>query len=408
MTLPHESKFKSFFADAGWLNARRLIAYPRIFVTLYVIAIVIVLAVSSGGVVFNKPVGTDFLMMWTSGKMVNEGRAAEAYDYKKQLEAQATALPWKQEAKDIPFYAWLYPPMFLCVAALLAFLPYLAALAVWQLSTLPAYLLAVRGIVKEKGAMMAALGFPGVFVNLGHGHNGFLSAGLFGGALLFMEKRPYVAGALLGLLAYKPQFGLLVPLALLAGWEWRAIVAATITVLLTAAASCRAFGIETWRAFFESLSLTRGFILEAGPTGWEKIQSVFAASRMLGLGVAPAYVAQAIFALAAAIVVWMAWRQKDAGLRGAALVLGTLMATPYVLDYDMVMLALPIAFMAAIGLKDGFRRWEKIILAAAWLLPLVSRITGKFIGVPLAPFVMGLLLWVVYRRLRPGRPLPAV
>lgn len=395
-----DTKFKSFFAEAGWLNRRRLIAYPRIFVTLYAIAIVIVLAAANGGVVINKPVGTDFLMMWTSGKMVNEGRPAEAYDYKKQSDVQRTALPWKQEAKDIPFYAWLYPPMFLIVAALLAYLPYLAALAVWQFSTLPLYLAAVRGIVKEKGAMMAALAFPGVFVNLGHGHNGFLSAGLFGGALLFMEKRPYVAGALLGLLAYKPQFGLLVPVALLAGREWRAIVAASITVSLTAAASCYAFGIETWHAFLESLSLTRGFILEEGPTGWEKIQSVFAALRMLGLGIAPAYVAQGIFALAAAVVVWMAWRQKDAGLRGAALVLGTLMATPYVLDYDMVMLALPIAFMTAIGLKGGFLRWEKIILASAWLLPLLSRITGKFIGVPLAPFVMALLLWAILRRLR--------
>jgi hypothetical protein len=397
-----DTAFKSFFAEARWLNRRRLMAYPRIFVTLYVIAIVVVLAASNGGIIFNKPVGTDFMMMWTSGKMVDEGRPADAYDYKKQFELQKTALPWKQEEKKIPFFAWLYPPMFLAVAGVLAYLPYLLALAVWQFSTLPLYLLAVHGIVKEKGAMMAALAFPGAFVNLGHGHNGFLSAGLFGGALLLMEKRPYIAGVLLGLLAYKPQFGLLVPIALLAGREWRAIVSAAVTVMLTAAASCWAFGIETWRAFFGSLELTRGFILEEGPTGWEKIQSVFAALRMLGLGIVPAYAAQAVFTLAAAAVVWLAWRQKDNNLRGAALVTGTLMATPYVLDYDMVMLALPIAFMTAIGLKDGFLRWEKIILAAAFLLPLLSRITGKFIGIPLAPVVMCLLLWVILRHLRPS------
>ena len=59
-----------------------------------------------------------------------------------------------------------------------------------------------------------ALAFPAVFVNLGHGHNGFLTAALIGFALLWLDRRPVVAGILFGLLAYKPQFGLMIPLVL--------------------------------------------------------------------------------------------------------------------------------------------------------------------------------------------------
>ena len=56
-----------------------------------------------------------------------------------------------------------------------------------------------------------------MFVNVGHGQNGFLTAALLGGALHWLDRRPWLAGVLIGCLAYKPQFGVLIPVALLAG-----------------------------------------------------------------------------------------------------------------------------------------------------------------------------------------------
>jgi hypothetical protein len=74
------------------------------------------------------------------------------------------------------------------------------------------------------------------------------------------------------------------------------------------------------------------------------------------------------------------------------------MSTPYVFDYDLTILALPIAWLAAKGIREGFLRWEKTILLAAWLLPLLSRTVGKYLHVPPAPLVMALLLAMILRR----------
>ena len=84
--------------------------------------------------------------------------------------------------------------------------------------------------------LLLALAFPAVYVNLAHGQNGFLSAALLGGSLLILDQRPKLAGVLIGLLAYKPQFGVLIPLVLIATGRWTVIAAAAATVLITCAA----------------------------------------------------------------------------------------------------------------------------------------------------------------------------
>ena len=156
------------------------------------------------------------------------------------------------------YYAFQYPPVFLLVAAALAQLPYLPALALWQAATLALYLLAIRAIIVSSPSpgrvgirgdwLLLALAFPAVFINLGHGQNGFLTAALFGGALALLDRRPLVAGVLIGLMIYKPQFGLMIPLVLLATGRWRVIVAAAATVLVLLLLTLAAFGTEVWPA----------------------------------------------------------------------------------------------------------------------------------------------------------------
>lgn len=390
---------REFWRTANWLNQRRLRAYPKIFLALYAITIVLYLSLSTSMVdPLNRPVGTDFMNVWAAGKMANEGRASQAYDWDKHRAVQNAALPW-HKGVDIPYYGWHYPPMFLMVAALLALLPYGGALFMWMAVTLPLYVAAVRKALPTRESLYLALAFPAVFINLGHGQNGFITTALIGGGVMLLNTRPYLAGMLFGLLAYKPQFGILIPVALLMGWRWRAIYAAGMTVVLTALASYKFFGEETWLAFFNSLKLTRGIVLEQGSTGWEKIQSIFSVTRMWGGSVELAYAAQAVFALIAATAVAWAWKQKaDIRLQGAVLVTASLLVTPYILDYDLVALALPVAWIAACGMEKGFRPWEKTLLMAVFLLPLLSRSLGM-LYLPPGPFVMMLLLVMSLRRI---------
>jgi hypothetical protein len=387
-----------FLTQAPWLNETRVTAYARIFVCLYVVAAILYIALSPGLIdPQGKPVGTDFMDVWAAGKLALAGEPAAAYDYARHYEIQRQALPWA-EGQEAPYFGWHYPPLFLLVAAPLALLPYGIALAVWMAATLPAYLAAVRAIIPYRRWLLLALAFPAVFVNLGHGQNGFLTAGLFGGGLLLLEQRPVLAGIFFGLLAYKPQFGLLLPLVLLADRHWRAFAAATTTTLGASLISYAVFGAEVWRAFFSSLRLTRTYVLEQGATGWEKIQSVFAAVRMLGGGIETAYALHAaISVLVTLAVVWVWRRPVGMPLKGAILVTATIMTTPYVLDYDLILLAIPIGLLAVEGLRTGFLNGEKLLLFAVWLLPLVSREIGAA-GIPIAPILLLLLVAAILRR----------
>lgn len=369
----------------------------------------------------NRPLGTDFSNVYAAGTYVLDGEPAKPFD------------PPAQHAREqaifgaaTPFYGWHYPPFFLALAALLATMPYLLALAVWQGTTLAAYVWVIRGILLSpfpagelSGAegtttsplraevktawLLLALAFPAVFINLGHGHNGFLTAALFGGALLVLDRRPVFAGVLFGLLAYKPQFGMLIPLALIASGRWRTVASAAITVIVMTIATTGAFGIDIWAAFLASGRFTRTVVLEAGDTGWHKIQSVFAWARMWGAPVPVAYAAQGVVTLGVAIAVVRVWRGGAAFAdKAAVLLIGTLLATPYSLDYDLMLLAPALAFLAADILRrsaePGPDPWEASLLAALWLMPLVARSLAQLTSIPLAvPLMLATLLFVLRR-----------
>ena len=380
----------------------RLVGYALL--ATFTVAIAILAATSDGpNDVLGRPLGTDFSNVYAAGTYVLEGRPQAPFDPALQLAREKTIF-----GTATPFYGWHYPPFFLFIAALLALMPYVPALLTWQAASIGLYLLTIRAVLVAPGKasttaatdplwLLLALAFPAVFVNLGHGHNGLLTAALFGAALAVLDRRPLLAGVLFGLLAYKPQFGVLIPLVLVATGRWRTVAAATGTVAALAAVTTFAFGLPVWDAFLESTHFTRTVVLESGQTGWHKIQSTFALVRMWGGSVQLAYAVQTVVTLAlAAALVWL-WRLRvDFNLKAAALIVAAILATPYSLDYDMTTLAPAIAFLVVHGLSCGFAPWEKTALAALWLAPLVARgITGATllpVGVPIMAVVLGLVL----------------
>jgi alpha-1,2-mannosyltransferase len=350
-----------------------------------------------------RPLGTDFSNVYAAGTLVVEGRPEAPFDPALQHQREQVIF-----GADTPFYGWHYPPFFLFIAAVLALMPYGLALATWQAVTFALYLLSIRAIVS--GAMVGAavrdplwlllaVGFPAVYVNLGHGHNGFLTAALLGSALLVLDRRPIVSGVLFGLIAYKPQFGLMIPIVLAATGRWRTFAAAGATVAALVLAATAAFGLDIWNAFLTSTLFTRVVVLEAGDTGWYKIQSIFAWTRMWGGTVGIAYAMQAalVTALGAALV-WL-WRSAAAyPLKAAALVIAAMLATPYSLDYDLMMLAPALALLAADGLARGFLSWERTALALLWLMPLVARSVAEWTLLPVGVLMMLAVFALVLRR----------
>jgi hypothetical protein len=299
--------------------------------------------------------------------------------------------------REVPFYGWHYPPFFFLIAVLVAAVPYAWGLSIWLVAGFAAYLAMLRAILPRPETSLVAAAFPAVLVNVGHGQNGFLTAALLGGALHWLDRRPWLAGMLIGLLAYKPQFGVLIPIALLAGGRWRTIGAAATTVAALVAVSFATLGGGIWHAFADSMNFTQTVVLEQGGTGWHK--SIFSAVRMWGGSVPTAYAIQgALLAMLAASLAWL-WHSDAAfELKAAALSVASLLATPYVLDYDLIVLAVAIAFFARHGLSRGFRDFEISLLAAAWIVPLLSRSIAAAASIPLGLLVLLAFYVFVLRR----------
>jgi hypothetical protein len=370
--------------------------YSLILLGLSVLVFAGWIAVSDGLIDRNgQPIGTDFSNVYAAGTLTWQGRSAEAYAPALQHAAEKAVF----DGREVPFYGWHYPPFFFAIAVLVAAVPYAWGLAIWLVASFAAYLTAIRTILPRQETLLVAAAFPAVFVNVGHGQNGFLTAALLGGALHWLDRKPWLAGMLIGLLAYKPQFGVLIPIALLAGGRWRSIGAAAATIAALVAISFATLGGGIWHAFADSMNFTQTVVLEQGGTGWQKIQSIFAAVRALGASVPVAYAAQAsLLAMLAATLAWL-WHGNAAfELKAAALALGSLLATPYVLDYDFVVLAVAIAFFARYGLRHGFRDFEISLLAAAWIVPLLSRSIAGVAYVPLGLLVELALFALVVRR----------
>jgi hypothetical protein len=335
-----------------------------------------------------RPLGSDFSNIYAAGTYVLHGKPSAPFDLAGQYAREQLIF-----GRATPFFGWHYPPYFLFVAALLATLPYIPALLAWQVSTLLLYLagiaallrsIATPAILGDRLWLPLAVAFPAAFVNLIHGHNGFLTAALISGGLALLDAQPIVAGMLFGLLDYKPQFFVVVPILLIAGARWRALISTTATVVVLTTAVTVFFGVQVWDAFFASMHFTRTVVLEQGNTGFYKIQSVFAWVRLWGGSIPLAYTLQGFVAAAALLVAILAWRTgADYADRAAVLCVAAIMVTPYCLDYDLMIIAPAIAALAARGISSAFRPYEKTLLCALWLVPIVAREIAQLILVPL-------------------------
>jgi hypothetical protein len=430
--------------SGSWLTRERIRLVAAALLIASAAGFLFLVVTAHGGVdLQGRPLGTDFSNVYAAGTYVLDGHADAAFDPPQQFaREQAIFGPATQ------FYGWHYPPYFLFVAAALAWMPYGLALAVWLAATMGLYLWVMWAILKipspERGGMarearqggvnlsesvtptrqppavdlplsgggfanadwlLLALAFPAVLIDVGHGQNGFLTAALIGGALVMLDRRPIAAGILFGLLVYKPQYGLLLPLVLAVSGRWKCFGAAAATVALLTLATTLTFGAPVWHAFLASTHFTRTVVLEQGNTGWYKIQSVFAWARMWGAPIPLAYALQGLATVAVAAALAMLWRGAARfPLKAAGLCLATILATPYSFDYDMMVLAPAITWLAADGLEFGFGAWEKTVLSALWLVPLVARSTAEFSLVPLGVPAMLTMFVLVLRR---GEVIPA-
>lgn len=341
-----------------------------------------------------QPIGRDFAAFWTASVMLWRGQATLLFDPATYQQALNDVI-----GLQLGFLPFPYPPHSLMFVAPLALFPYLLALSVWLAATF-CFVLAVlwRRVDQHWTMVFGLLLSPAAAVNISTGQNGFLSAALLCGGLLLLERRPLLAGLLIGLLSYKPQLGVLLPFLLIAAGHWRAFGAAAATVIFMIVGSVILLGPEAWTLY---LSKAGPLQLEVAQFGSGRFQfmvpTYFMSARLLGLPLWQAWMLQGISAaLVAAAALWAFRQPAPHALKAALAMVAVVLISPYVLTYDLMIVAVAILVAGQCFVPD----WrECLVFALAWILPVITWPSQ----LPAGPLVLTLLFLLLLRRLAKSR-----
>ena len=315
-------------------------------------------------------VGRDFLNFWIAGRHAWESDPGRYYD---MLHYQQTMAPLV--GPDYPGQIWSYPPAVMLIAAPFGLLPYLPALAIWTAIGPVVFLLALRQWTRDPLLLVAATLAPAAIFGLISGQFHYIVAAILLTVLRRRNNRPWLAGAMLGLLIVKPQLGLFFPLLFLVERNFRAIAAAAIAMLAIAALTALIWGPAVWYAYVSVGIPTQSLVLSDPVAGSAPFMpTVLMNLRGAGVGLSTASAVQAAASLvAAAMIAWTFWRRPPAEdwRANAGFLAAAVLGTPYMLGYDT--LALATAGLLALA-RGPINSWAVL---GCWVLVLVQMVLGE-------------------------------
>lgn len=324
----------------------------------------------------NRWVGTEFRIFWIGSFMALNGELHDIYNTSKFEEVEKHLTDYTKG------HVWLYPPTFLLMVLPLSLMPYLASLAVWLALTLLCYMLVLRRICPQPYVIFWILFFPGIVTNFLVGHNGFVSGALLGGGLLCLNSSPVLAGILFGLSFYKPQLGILIPLALLAGRRWNVLAITAISAICVGLSSALIFGYQAWLGFLHNIAVAER--LTETPRFWAKMPTIYTTARLAGSGILLAWTLQGLVMAGVIAGVYWVWSgHATPACRASILILGILLFTRYAFIYDYAILAIPLAWLWQEGQTTGWLSLEKPLLLYGWFAPALSSLMFKLARWPL-------------------------
>lgn len=360
----------------------------------------------SGGPVIGPSLNVlfpDFLVFWAAARAFIEHKAGLIYDIDMFTQYQ-NVLFADRFPNVVHFRPFFYPPMWLLMLVPFGLMGVAKAFGVFMGGTMA--LATAAELRRDLWGWLAVLVSPAAVWVVLAGQNTFLSVALFYGGFALLRRSPAAAGILLGLLSYKPQIWALVPLALLAAREWRAVAWLIGTVILLALLSLGVFGPGLWLAFFDAAreAAAPRVVEEMFERIFMHMTTLLAAARIVGLPPAIAsavQIAGALLAIAAVIFAFGRKGQSDA--RIAVLATATFLVSPYTLNYDLLLLMPAAVAMFRLGSTDGFRPMERLVLLLLWLVPTFGMILNR-LDLPIMPLVILAFGWFAWQRLPALKP----
>jgi alpha-1,2-mannosyltransferase len=325
---------------------------------------------------FHGDPGQDWMVFYTAARAYFDGALPLIFDGESLTAALNQRFAgWLTFTLNL--HPWVYPPTFLLLFLPFGLLPPQASLAVF-LATGFIALLATALLYVGRGQPRCIVAFslllcPAVPFNVMTGQNAFFTSALLVGGFGLLGRSPVLAGALLGLLSFKPQLWLMVPIALLAARQWRALGSATAAALLLALLSLVVFGPDIWRAWLALITGTDLAYSAWLTNGRLNGVSVFACVTWLGAPQAVASLMQVVAVTAAASIVYAVFRRPASGqLQLAALLAATMLAAPHASASDAVLLALATSLFVTAAPREALRPPLLALAAAVWISPLFN------------------------------------
>ena len=343
----------------------------------------------------------DFFALWTSAVITHGGDAAVNFD--------ADALHLRQVALGMNpdgYNPFPYPPTFLLLLGPLGALPLHLAFYVFMVPAFLAYLLAMAwGRWREWWWTLAACIAPATGITLISGQTGYLSGALMVAGLRLLPSHPALSGLMFGLLTYKPQLGVLIPVALLALRAWRAAAAACLTFAALVAASGAVYGFGLWGLWLHSIT---EYATRFHPVvGY--MPTIYANAIMLGAPRGLAWALQLAISLPVGYGVWRAFRDEGPSGRACALLLvGTYLATPHAFNYDMPMMTAALTWYFVSRQREArpFDVGEIFAVLLAFVMPFLM-LELKKVGMPMSWTPLGLMFCLIAWPRASSRPQPA-
>lgn len=335
--------------------------------------------------------GRDYLNTWMGARSALGEGPAEWFDFHVYNEALSEFLHYD----NFPIHYWSYPPHILLFIWPFGLIPYLPGYLLWCVLGMSAFLFAASQNGIRAGDLWFLALAPAVAVNIFIGQNGFFTSALLIGGLGLLDRRPWLAGMLFGLLTIKPQLGILLPVMLLVSGRWRVIASAALTTVMLVGVTALLYGPDIWVGYVNKvLPQQTGLMNTVDAILYCMIPSTLMGARFVGFSLDTAWMFQ-FFAsgLAVAAVIWTYWRPRDPVLSAAVLITGTFIASPYTLTYDMVVFGWVIVL-----LRDGANtgRADHFLALAVWTLPITMLLFGPLripVAVLILPAFLGRLLW---------------
>ncbi|WP_157405631.1 glycosyltransferase family 87 protein [Asticcacaulis benevestitus] len=397
------SNHLSQIRDADWLNARSARLYALIAFVLIGILPIVTRLVTGDGLIdrFGVPFGGDYISFYTASKLALAGHAADAWRPELHKAAQDTVFDRQLNG----YWAFFYPPAYLLVCLPLALLTYgwsvVVAMATTTLAAVKLLHLWMKRMMPDiTGVWLPLMAFPGLWMNIACGQNAALTAAIMTGGCLLLQRAPVLSGLVFGLLVIKPQLAIAIPFVLAADGRWKTFFAAAFSAAALSLAAFFVVGQEGYMAFFADSHLARE-TLDKGLVETSAMQSAFAGLKLIGLPNGVAYAGHALIALTG--LTWSVFiirrYRPDALSLGALLVSVTLLLSPFLVNYDLMLLALPLAWLIVQGAHQRFRPWEKMVCVGLYLLPALARGLTDMTHIPVGALMVGAMFMLVQSRI---------